>query len=185
MKLFSLYRSYWWRSWAITWNCTLLGQKPFSRWFKIVQNTFLIDACLLACFKIFSISASIFGMCNVHLDANDWGWNKKKLKQANAYSLKTLQMAWLGDQVTIWGEDAHHRLGLWALHQHHRHPQPTPWWHRCPDWPCPGNCIFCVEDYKRKHIQQCYLLCLQLPTHTHTHKKERKKSTSATDRNAF
>ena len=115
-------------------------------------------------------------MCNMHLDANDWGWNKKKLKQANAYSLKTLQMTWLGDQVTIWGEDAHHRLGLWALHQHHRHPQPTPWWHRCPDWPCPGNCIFCVEDYKRKHIQQCYLLCLQLPTHTHTHTKRKERN---------
>ena len=141
MKLFSLYRSYWWRSWAITWNCTLLGQKPFSRWFKIVQ--------------IRTHSSYMLG-----------------------YSLKTLQMAWLGDQVAIWGEDPHHRLGLWALHQHHRHPQPTPWWHRCADWPCSGNCTFWDEDYKRKHIQQCYILCLQLtppPPHANTKRKERKQ----------
>ena len=115
-------------------------------------------------------------MCNMHLDANDWGWNKKKLKQANAYSLKTLQMTWLGDQVTIWGEDAHHRLGLWALHQHHRHPQPTSWGHCCPDWPCSSNRIFCDEE-----VQQCYILWKILPPpHTHT-KKKRIKTTSATE----
>ena len=62
------------------------------------------------------------------------------------YSLKTLQMAWLGDQVALWGEDAHHRLGLRALHQHHRHPQPSPWGHSCSDWPCPGkDTMNCAE----------------------------------------
>ena len=62
------------------------------------------------------------------------------------YSLKTLQMAWLGDQVALWGEDAHHRLGLRALHQHHCHPQPSPWGHSCSDWPCPGkDTMNCAE----------------------------------------
>ena len=83
-------------------------------------------------------------------------------------------MAWLGDQVTIWGEDAHHRLGLWALHQHHRHPQPTPWGHRCPDWPCSSNRIFCDEE-----VQQCYILWKILPPNTHTQKEKNK--TSATE----
>ena len=85
-------------------------------------------------------------------------------------------MAWLGDQVSIWGKDAHHRPGLRALHQHHRHPQPTPWWHRCPDWPCSGNCIFCDEDHKRKHIQQCYLMC------PHKKRKERKNTQKRTNK---
>ena len=93
-----------------------------------------------------------------------------------AYSLKTLQMAWLGDQVALWREDAHHCFGLWALHQHHRHPQPTSWGHCCPDWPCSSNRIFCDEE-----VQQCYILWKILPPpHTHT-KKKRIKTTSATE----
>ena len=35
----------------------------------------------------------------------------------------------LGDQVPLRGKDAHHCACLRPLHQHHRHPQSSPWWH--------------------------------------------------------